>query len=195
MRVDKILISLSCSSVVMNAAIAIVGPYLPGAGKDKGIDTKVLGYLFAIYPLCFVIGSLILPHFMKHLARRFVLCLSTILYGAATIGFGCLVWLEPYHFIWVGLLLRAIQGAMCAAIFTTSYSIFSLMYKGEQLHTVNSFFKATIGIGNIVGLFFGTFLYMYGGYPLPFIVYGVTFIAITPLNFLMIPANIDEHIQ
>jgi len=47
MRVDKVLISLSISSVVMNAGIAIVGPFLPPAGKEIGIDTKILSYIFA----------------------------------------------------------------------------------------------------------------------------------------------------
>ena len=60
---------------------------------------------------------------------------------------------------------------------------------------MNSFFKSTIGIGNILGLFFGTFLYMYGGYCLPYIVFGFVFLLATPLNFILIPANIEEQAE
>jgi TRAP-type C4-dicarboxylate transport system permease large subunit len=31
----------------MNAAISIVGPYLPPTAKEKGIDTNIIGYVFA----------------------------------------------------------------------------------------------------------------------------------------------------
>jgi predicted MFS family arabinose efflux permease len=68
-----------------------------------------------------------------------------------------------------------------------------MLYKGEQLNTVNSFFKSTMGIGNILGLFIGTILYIYGGYCLPFIVYGIVFIAMTPLVFILIPADLSQH--
>jgi len=48
-------------------------------------------------------------------------------------------------------------------------------------------------MGNILGLFFGTFLYIYGGYTLPFLVYGIAHLAISPMIFVMIPGEMDEY--
>lgn len=71
--------------------------------------------------------------------------------------------------------------------------MFSLLYKGEELNKVNSFFKTTLGMGNILGLFFGTFLYIYGGYTLPFLVYGIAHLGISPMIFVLIPAEMDDY--
>ncbi len=68
---------------------------------------------------------------------------------------------------------------------TLAYSIFSKIYKGDDLNKVNTFFKSTIGIGQILGLLFGTFLFMIGGFALPYFVYGVLNILISPLVTLI----------
>ena len=64
------------------------------------------------------------------------------------------------------------------------------MYKGKDLVTANSIFKGTIGIGNILGLFIGTILHIFGGYPLPFISYGLLFVVMAPVTFFMIPRQL-----
>lgn len=78
------------------------------------------------------------------------------------------------------------QGASNAALYTTTYSIFSMQYGGSDFMKVNSLFKGTIGKiekirdfiyrfylggGLLLGLCFGTLLYIFGGYFLPFVVY------------------------
>ena len=47
MHCDKVFVVLSLSSIVINMAIALAGPLLAPEGKRKGIDTKLIGYLFA----------------------------------------------------------------------------------------------------------------------------------------------------
>ena len=37
---------LATASVVMNACMSIVGPYLPPECEEKGIDMKMIGYIF-----------------------------------------------------------------------------------------------------------------------------------------------------
>lgn len=44
-----------------------------------------------------------------------------------------------------GLLFRVLQGSSNAALYTTSYSIFSSEYEGGDFAKVNSIFKGTIG--------------------------------------------------
>ena len=47
MRIDKVLVSLSISSVVLNSCIAVVGPYLPSVAWEKGLTDLKLSYMFA----------------------------------------------------------------------------------------------------------------------------------------------------
>ena len=96
--------------------------------------------------------------------------------------------------------LRAIQGLACAAFFTTcktidviAYSMFGMVFRGKTLTAANSGFKATIGLGNIVGLFFGAFIYMVGGYKLPFLVYGLLFIVMAPVTCLVLPSSVKKQ--
>ena len=77
-------------------------------------------------------------------------------------------------------------------ILTSAYSIFSKIYKGEELNTVNTFFKSTIGVGQILGLIFGTFLYLLGGFQFPFIAYGIVNILISPL-VMLIPTDLGAY--
>ena len=44
-----------------------------------------------------------------------------------------------------GLIFRVMQGSSNAALYTTTYSIFSLQYEGGDFMKVNSMFKGTIG--------------------------------------------------
>ena len=115
-----------------------------------------------------------------------------MVYGISSIIFGFLPMFSRYTFIGLGFTLRAIQGFSCAAIFATSYSIFSIIYRGSQLNTVNLFFKSTVGIGNLSGLLAGTFLFMIGGYRLPFIIYGFLFLGMLPIIWKKVPSNLEK---
>ena len=45
----------------------------------------------------------------------------------------------------LGLVFRVLQGSSNAALYTTTYSIFSGEYEGTDFMKVNSIFKGTIG--------------------------------------------------
>jgi len=47
--------------------------------------------------------------------------------------------------IFLGLTFRILQGSTNAAIYTITYSIFSINYEGGDFMKVNSVFKGTIG--------------------------------------------------
>lgn len=81
------------------------------------------------------------------------------------------------------------QGSTNAVINTISYSIFSNEYDGQDFSHVNTVYKGTIGIGLLIGLALGTLLYMLGGYFLPFIVYSVFMVCITPFVVKLIPSK------
>ena len=50
-----------------------------------------------------------------------------------------------------------------------------------------------IGIGLLLGLLVGTLLYIIGGYFLPFIVYCILMLAVTPLSLFVIPKTLETE--
>jgi len=80
MKINKIIISLMGISVILNAAIALVGPFFPPEAEKKGMDLKMIGYIFSAYPMAFVIVSLIMPTVLHYTNQRAVFVISSIIY-------------------------------------------------------------------------------------------------------------------
>ena len=78
---------------------------------------------------------------------------------------------------------------------STAYSIFSIIYKSSELAKINTFFKATIGVGQVFGLISGSFLYLIGGYRAPFIIFGCLFMVSLPFIILNIPKKFTPFAQ
>lgn len=57
---------------------------------------------------------------------------------------------------------------------------------------MNTIYKGTIGIGLLIGLMIGTFLYVIGNYTVPFIVYSICMVCITPLAVKFIPSKTQD---
>lgn len=174
-------------SVILNSAIAIVGPFFPPEAEKKGVDIKVIGYIFSAYPMAFVVVSLIMPTVLHYTNPRFVFVFSSIIYACSVAGFGSIIFMSKDLLIIFGLLFRVLQGSSNAALYTTTYSIFSTQYEGKDFMMVNSLFKGTIGGGLLLGLCIGTVLYIIGGYFLPFVVYSAVMLLCVPFVAKYIP--------
>ena len=108
-------------------------------------------------------------------------------------GFGLIVFFDEPEFFILALVFRSLQGGANAAIYTTAYSIFSMMYEGHDIMHINSYFKLTIGIGLLIGYIVGTLLYMLGGYPLPFILFSIMFICFIPIVAEHFPKSMKDE--
>ena len=107
-------------------------------------------------------------------------------------GFGLIKYLEQPTFYTFALIFRSLQGGSNAAIYTTAYSVFSMMYSGQDVMQVNSYFNLTIGIGLLIGFAIGTLLYMIGGYVLPFVVFSFLFISFLPIIAKYFPNKMHD---
>lgn len=176
-------------SVILNAAIALVGPFFPPEAEKKGVDLKIIGYIFSAYPMAFVCISLVMPTILHYTNPRAVFIISSIIYACSVAGFGSIVFMDKNLLIILGLVFRVLQGSSNAALYTTTYSIFSLQYEGKDFMMINSLFKGTIGGGLLLGLCIGTVLYIIGGYFLPFVVYSSVMLLCVPFVARYIPVN------
>lgn len=67
-------------SIVLNAAIAVVGPFFPPEAEKRGVDMKTIGYIFSSYPAAFVVVCLLMPTIMHYTNQRTVFVISSIIY-------------------------------------------------------------------------------------------------------------------
>lgn len=192
MKLDKVSYLLLGTSLIINAAIAIVGPFFPLKAEERGVDINIVGYIFSIYPFFFVIVSLAIPKILQTYSKKKVFVVGSVIYALSVIGFGLLVILNDTLFLIFAFIFRSFQGGSNAAVYTTAYSVFSSMYEGQDIMKINSYFKSTLGIGLVIGLLLGTLLYMIGGYVTPFIVFGSFFLVYIPLIKDYFPDEIDD---
>eukprot|EP00345_Euplotes_harpa_P000049 CAMPEP_0168317924 /NCGR_PEP_ID=MMETSP0213-20121227/171_1 /TAXON_ID=151035 /ORGANISM="Euplotes harpa, Strain FSP1.4" /LENGTH=245 /DNA_ID=CAMNT_0008318889 /DNA_START=14 /DNA_END=751 /DNA_ORIENTATION=+ len=193
MRVSQVIVCLMGISVILNSAIAIVGPFFPPEAEKNGVDLKTVGYILSAYPMAFVTVSLIMPTVLFYVSQRAVFVAGCILYALSVAGFGSIIFLNKTNMIICGLVFRVLQGSANAALYTTSYSIFSMKFDGNEFMKINSIFKGTIGIGLLLGLLIGTILYIIGGYFLPFVVFSTFMLAVTPFVAKIIPSKASHE--
>jgi MFS family permease len=189
MKFNKVIVCLLGISVILNAAIAIVGPFFPPEAEAKGIDIKDIGYIFSAYPMAFVVVSLLTPTILHYVNQRAVFVISAIVYALSVAGFGSIIFMDKNMMLIMGIVFRVLQGSSNAAIYTTTYSIFSAEYEGKDFMKANSIFKGTIGGGLLLGLLIGTVLYIIGGYFLPFLVYSIVMLCVVPFGARLIPSK------
>mgnify|MGYP006290146143 CR=1 FL=1 len=99
MKLTKVSALLLSTSLIINAAIAIVGPFFPPEAEKKGVDINIVGYIFSIYPFCFVIVSLIIPQVLQYYSKKRVFVVGSIIYALSVIGFGLIVILDGTPFL------------------------------------------------------------------------------------------------
>ena len=80
MNSKKVIVWLMGISVILNAAIAVVGPFFPPEAEKRGVDTKTIGYIFSSYPAAFVFVWLIMPTIIHYTNQRTVFVVSSIIY-------------------------------------------------------------------------------------------------------------------
>jgi cyanate permease len=81
-------------SVILNAAIAIVGPFFPPEAEKKGVDVRTIGYIFSAYPMAFVVVSLVMPTILHYTNPRAVFIFSSIIYACSVAGFGSIIFMN-----------------------------------------------------------------------------------------------------
>lgn len=76
----KIIAYLMGLSIILNAAIAVVGPFFPPEAEKKGVDLKTIGFIFSTYPTAFVTVSLLMPSILCWINQKVVFIVWSIIY-------------------------------------------------------------------------------------------------------------------
>ena len=71
-----------------NSAYAIVAPFLPFEFERKGVDSSLMGYIFAIYSLAVILVSPMIGKLIKKFGRRNLITFGIFLMGISFMAYG-----------------------------------------------------------------------------------------------------------
>lgn len=168
-----LIVSLQLLYLASFCAYTSIGPIYPLEAKMKGVNTTVSGLLFSAYPWIIFILSPIIGKYLPKLQPILVLFLGSFLEGAGQILFGFVTFLKAkWSFVLCSFLFR-ITTAVGAAFSQTAIIAVSCALYPDHVSLLFGMMELAAGAGGMLGPSIGGFMYIIGGFKLPFIMIGV----------------------
>ena len=106
MKINTVSALLLVTNLMINISVAILDPFFPPLAIDKGVNIDVVGYVFSIYPLTFVIVSLLMPKVLLHINKRIVFVLGSLIYALSIMGFGLIIFSWSTTLLYYGISIQ-----------------------------------------------------------------------------------------
>mmetsp|Transcript_28191 Transcript_28191/g.24910 ORF Transcript_28191/g.24910 Transcript_28191/m.24910 type:complete len:127 (-) Transcript_28191:961-1341(-) len=114
-------------SILSNICYSMIVPFLPIEMKKFGIEEHLFGYIFGIYALASMIGSLFVGKLLVKFGRKIILIMGILSMGITIICFGMISYIQNINWLIIICLgIRMLQGISSSMIQTTAYSIISV---------------------------------------------------------------------
>lgn len=158
--------------VCSNSVYALASLFLPKVFLGKDIPGFWSGLVFSMYSIAVVLVSPFIGTLVTRCGYKNLLAVGLVAMGISIIPIGFLMKIEnDVVTLAVGLVLRALQGTASATINTTCYSLAANKY-ADQTEFIVGMLEGVSGIGLVIGLLGGSFIYEKMGYMAVFLVFG-----------------------
>ena len=186
---------LALSDAAAAAAFSLLAPFYPKAARGMGLGDSTVGAIFAAFALVVFVGSPLLGARLRALGRRRMLCFGLLLLSVSTAAFALLPRVHnPTTYAFVSLVLRMVQGAGAACTQTASYSLTAALFP-EQLSLYLGVSETLTGLGFMAGPPLGGWLFMLGGFSLPFVVLGALPLGVVAALAKLVPPAADGKMK
>lgn len=159
---------LAISDILSMAWFSWIIPFLPLELEKSHIDVAWGGYIFAMYAVGLIIGSLFVPYLLDNFTRKTVLVYGTLLESLTILGLGHTQYFE--NIIFAALVMRLWEGITHGTGQAAQYAIISIVY-ADKIEKYQGIIEAAMGAGYVIGPFMGSFLYKYLGFEVTFWVF------------------------
>lgn len=165
------------------ACVSLQAPFFPLEAEKKGATATQYGLVFGAYELAIIFVSPLVGKLVGRSSPKLWIQIGLLLTGFMTILFGFLD-KAPHGgwFITLAFLIRILEGVGAASFTTPSYTATAEEFPNDQA-TILSFLETAFGLGLICGPTLGGWLYMIGGYVLPFFTLGTFLVFGSLMNF------------
>lgn len=175
-------------------SMSIMAPFFPKEAADKGLSDTTSGIVFSFYALVMFLSSPVFGKILPKIGAKFVFLLGMFVAGICNLLFGMLEYVTDYTiFTTLCLVIRGFE-ALGASAFSTASYVFVVNTFPNNIGSVIGILETFVGLGMSTGPVLGGFLYSVGGFDLPFIVLGVSMMAIVPLNMWLLPTVEGNYI-
>lgn len=166
---------------------SLIAPFYPKEAEKHGITASQFGFVFGVYDLGLFISSLIFGTYLNIIDPTVLYFTGAITTGLACAAFGFLNQTNnKYIFLSLSYMLRILLGLGTSATFVASFTVIVQEFP-VSVGISFSILETCFGVGLIIGPIVSGALYDLGGYSLPFLVIGITFIVITTASRTVFP--------
>ncbi|TNV80419.1 hypothetical protein FGO68_gene16987 [Halteria grandinella] len=177
--VDRIVLVLGIITLLTFINFSFITHFYQKEAYRRRINA---GFLAGIQALTFLFSSLISGQYLHKIGRHKSMLIGAVLIIISMMGFGSLYFVSENNkaaFILLSIIWKFLFGIGAGLNLTASYAIIVAHFKDDWERNIGMM-KAFIGIGPLIGLFFGGLMHQIGGYILPYF-------ASTCVYFLMYP--------
>ncbi|CAI2368539.1 unnamed protein product [Moneuplotes crassus] len=189
----KDFVSMVIVSILSNICYMVVVPFVPLEFSRYDIKPSTFGYIFAIFSVAAMIGSLVIGKLMIIFGRKVILLLGICSMGVCMSVFSSIAYFENSTLVVLMLLAsRFLQGFASSMIQTTCYAIISVCYD-EDKQKYLGYFEGAQGLGCMIGPAIGAILYSFYGFNGTFYFLGGSLVLMCPLLYFQIPNTINKN--
>ncbi|CAK9290110.1 unnamed protein product [Gordionus sp. m RMFG-2023] len=190
----RAMIILCLIEFFVSICFSIISPFFPKEAEKKNVPQFWIGTIFGVFQGVQFIMSPILGLYMYQIGIKKLYLWGIFLDSISTLCFGFTTYIpmsaNPAYFAGLTLMLRTLQGLGCSAYITASYVLTVHLYP-DNIGTAFGIVETFAGLGFAIGPPIGGYLFMLGGYPLPFLVIGISLLILLIVAAHSIPSFED----
>ena len=162
-------------NIINSAGYSLISPLLPILGKSENLSESELGWLIGIFPISSCLSTTVIPILGKKFSRMKLIKFGTFFSSISTILYSFLIFISNKTLLMAIIFaLRIFHGfwATVVVILINSLTI-SSSKKGKTQSSLGKL-EVALGVGVSSAPIIASVFYKIGGYPLPFLVTGIS---------------------
>ena len=162
-------------NIINGAGYSLISPLLPILGKSENLSESELGWLIGIFPISSCLSTTVIPILCKKFSRMKLIKFGTFFSSISTILYSFLIFISNKTLLMAIIFaLRIFHGfwATVVVILINSLTI-SSSKKGKTQSSLGKL-EVALGVGVSSAPIIASVFYKIGGYPLPFLVTGIS---------------------
>ncbi len=191
-RQIKTVLAFAVAEVCQAICVSLQAPFYPKEAELKGATPTEYGLVFGIFELVVFFACPIIGPRLKSMGAKRTFHAGIFVTGSCAILFGLLDFIESRHwFIWLSVLVRAVEAVGNSCFLTSAFSIIALEFPdrvGSMFAVLETFF----GLGLIIGPTVGGALYQVSGYIAPFALLGGFLVIASIATYYVLPKSLEE---
>ena len=180
-------ITVALAYYIWGVCNALLAPFFPMEAKSKGALISHSGFVFGVYSLAAFIFSPIFGKYGVKISPKYIYITGGLTQAVCTLAFGALHYIDNVRlFLGLSYLIRILSGMANAASFGSLLAALMSLFP-NSVSKINAATELFCGIGYMVGPALGGWLYVSGGFTLPFLISGMVALVVAIMLIFAIP--------